>query len=73
MLLLLLVVAAVGLLFAPLKSGITVLALIISALLFILIAKGFYMLQPNQAAVITLFGSYRGIISAAARPRCPRA
>ena len=24
------------------------------------IAAGFYMLQPNQAASITLFGSYRG-------------
>ncbi|MBK8631360.1 MAG: SPFH domain-containing protein [Sphingomonadales bacterium] len=27
---------------------------------FVLIAKGFFMLQPNQAAAITLFGSYRG-------------
>ncbi len=27
---------------------------------FILIAKGFYMIQPNQAAAITMFGSYRG-------------
>jgi len=26
----------------------------------IVIAKGFYMVQPNQAAAITLFGSYRG-------------
>jgi regulator of protease activity HflC (stomatin/prohibitin superfamily) len=26
----------------------------------ILIAPGFYMLQPNQAAAITLFGTYRG-------------
>jgi regulator of protease activity HflC (stomatin/prohibitin superfamily) len=26
----------------------------------IVIAKGFYMIQPNQAAAITLFGSYRG-------------
>ena len=26
----------------------------------IMIAKGFYMIQPNQAAAITLFGSYRG-------------
>ena len=61
MLLLLLVVPAVGLLLAfPPRSGFAVLALIISALLFVLIAKGFYMLQPNQAAVITLFGSYRG-------------
>lgn len=33
-------------------------ALIAAAL--VLIAKGFYMIQPNQAAAITLFGSYRG-------------
>jgi len=26
----------------------------------IVVAKGFYMIQPNQAAAITLFGSYRG-------------
>ncbi|WP_120716720.1 SPFH domain-containing protein [Tsuneonella amylolytica] len=26
----------------------------------LLIAAGFYMIQPNQAAVITLFGAYRG-------------
>ena len=30
------------------------------------IACGFYMLQPNQAAAITLFGDYRGH-----RPRPP--
>ena len=29
-------------------------------LLMLLVACGFYMLQPNQAAVITLFGDYRG-------------
>lgn len=28
--------------------------------LLVIIAKGFYMIQPNQAAAITLFGSYRG-------------
>ncbi len=27
---------------------------------FVLVAKGFFMLQPNQAAVVTLFGAYRG-------------
>jgi regulator of protease activity HflC (stomatin/prohibitin superfamily) len=27
---------------------------------FLLVALGFYLLQPNQAAVITLFGDYRG-------------
>ena len=31
-----------------------------SPLLFIFISCGFYMLQPNQAAAITLFGDYRG-------------
>ena len=30
------------------------------ALLAVFIACGFYMLQPNQAAAITLFGDYRG-------------
>ena len=34
-------------------TGLAVLALI-------LISSGFYMLQPNTAAAITLFGSYRG-------------
>ncbi|MFP5329895.1 MAG: SPFH domain-containing protein [Alphaproteobacteria bacterium] len=29
-------------------------------LLFLLVACGFFMLQPNQAAAITLFGDYRG-------------
>jgi regulator of protease activity HflC (stomatin/prohibitin superfamily) len=32
----------------------------IGALLFAFLAGGFYMLQPNQAAAITLFGDYRG-------------
>src|SRR5215471_9308853 len=27
---------------------------------FILVLKGFYVLQPNQAAAIMLFGSYKG-------------
>ena len=34
-------------------TGVGVLALIV-------ISSGFYMIQPNQAAAITLFGSYRG-------------
>src|SRR3569833_2802231 len=34
--------------------------LIIATLVFILVMPGFYMLQPNQAVAITLFGSYRG-------------
>jgi regulator of protease activity HflC (stomatin/prohibitin superfamily) len=37
------------------------LAIVIAAtLVFILVMPGFYMLQPNQAAAITLFGAYRG-------------
>jgi len=32
----------------------------IGAFIFLLIAKGFYVLQPNQAAAIMLFGSYNG-------------
>jgi regulator of protease activity HflC (stomatin/prohibitin superfamily) len=32
----------------------------IATLVFILIMPGFFMLQPNQAAAITLFGSYSG-------------
>ena len=37
-----------------------VLLLIVATLTFILIMPGFYMLQPNQAVAITLFGAYRG-------------
>jgi regulator of protease activity HflC (stomatin/prohibitin superfamily) len=41
--------------------GVLSLALVIGApLIMILVASGFYMLQPNQAAAITLFGEYRG-------------
>jgi regulator of protease activity HflC (stomatin/prohibitin superfamily) len=35
-------------------------AVIIGPILLILILPGFFMLQPNQAAAITLFGSYKG-------------
>jgi regulator of protease activity HflC (stomatin/prohibitin superfamily) len=31
-----------------------------SAILFLFIAAGFYLLQPNQAAALLLFGDYRG-------------
>ena len=33
---------------------------VLGPILLILIAPGFYMLQPNQAAAITLFGDYKG-------------
>jgi len=35
-------------------------AVILGPILALLIAPGFYMLQPNQAAAITLFGDYKG-------------
>ena len=41
-------------------AGASILVVSLSVVLVILIGKGFYMLQPNQAAVITLFGSYQG-------------
>jgi regulator of protease activity HflC (stomatin/prohibitin superfamily) len=43
------------------EFGLLTLALVIaSPLIMILVACGFYMLQPNQAASITMFGDYRG-------------
>jgi regulator of protease activity HflC (stomatin/prohibitin superfamily) len=42
------------------SSVFTVAAFLGGLILAILIAPGFYMLQPNQAAAITLFGDYRG-------------
>ncbi|MEO6042057.1 MAG: SPFH domain-containing protein, partial [Croceibacterium sp.] len=33
---------------------------VVTILALALIAKGFFMIQPNQAVAITLFGSYRG-------------
>ena len=35
-------------------------SVILGPILLLLIAPGFYMLQPNQAVAITLFGDYRG-------------
>jgi len=35
-------------------------ALIAGAVVLVFVTPGFYVLQPNQAAAITLFGSYRG-------------
>ncbi|MEM1196040.1 MAG: SPFH domain-containing protein [Pseudomonadota bacterium] len=34
----------------------------LAVLAFLLIAVGFFMIQPNQAVVITLFGEYRGTV-----------
>src|SRR5258705_13632609 len=41
-------------------GGLNVLLIILATLVFILIMPGFYMLQPNQAVPIPLFGSYSG-------------
>jgi regulator of protease activity HflC (stomatin/prohibitin superfamily) len=35
-------------------------AVVLGPILLLLILPGFYMLQPNQAAAVTLFGDYRG-------------
>jgi regulator of protease activity HflC (stomatin/prohibitin superfamily) len=41
-------------------AGTAVIIVIAATIVFVLVMPGFYMLQPNQAAVITLFGAYRG-------------
>ncbi len=38
----------------------SLIVVVVATLAFILVMPGFYMLQPNQAVVITLFGAYRG-------------
>jgi regulator of protease activity HflC (stomatin/prohibitin superfamily) len=53
------ILVAIGLLLgrpSPLMVGVFVLGLLAGAWCFV----GLYMLQPNQAALLTLFGSYRG-------------
>ena len=34
--------------------------IVLATIVFVLVMPGFYMLQPNQAVAITLFGEYRG-------------
>jgi regulator of protease activity HflC (stomatin/prohibitin superfamily) len=41
-------------------GALNVVVIIAATIVFILVMPGFYMLQPNQAAAITLFGEYRG-------------
>ena len=41
-------------------SALAIATVIVGPLTILLVAPGFYMLQPNQAAAITLFGSYKG-------------
>jgi regulator of protease activity HflC (stomatin/prohibitin superfamily) len=61
---LVLVILADGYAITTLPHGpggtLNVVALILCTLIFILVVPGFYMLQPNQAVAITLFGAYRG-------------
>jgi regulator of protease activity HflC (stomatin/prohibitin superfamily) len=42
------------------NSAMSIGTVIVAPIALLFIACGFYMLQPNQAAAITLFGSYRG-------------
>ena len=60
MLLAFLVVVAVAVIAVVTLTRAAPAIVILCALALLLIVKGFYMLQPNQAAVITLFGSYQG-------------
>jgi len=65
LLLLLLLLAAVvaivaGALVADQQPVVGMSALIAGAVVLVFVTPGFYVLQPNQAAAITLFGSYRG-------------
>jgi len=41
-------------------GALAIAAVIVGPVLLIFVACGFYMLQPNQAAAITLFGDYKG-------------
>src|SRR5215475_9081358 len=61
LLLLLLLAVAIGYTassgFSP---ALTTTVIIFCSIAFVLVLKGFYVLQPNQAAAILLFGSYKG-------------
>jgi regulator of protease activity HflC (stomatin/prohibitin superfamily) len=50
--------AGLGLFTASPPAGLTLVAL--SMLVFIFVSTGFYLLQPNQAAALLLFGDYKG-------------
>ena len=42
------------------NGALQIITVILAPLVLIFVACGFYMLQPNQAAAITLFGDYQG-------------
>lgn len=48
--------------FATVGSALVALVLLSSIFGFIFIAIGFFMIQPNEAVVITLFGAYKGTV-----------
>lgn len=63
LLIMLTLIAIAGWCIAALKGGadpVLGLPLVLCILFFVLILAGFYMVQPNQAYVITQFGAYRG-------------
>jgi regulator of protease activity HflC (stomatin/prohibitin superfamily) len=61
LLLLLILPAAIGLTASSaLRPSLFTTIVTLCSVAFILILKGFYVLQPNQAAAILLFGSYKG-------------
>jgi regulator of protease activity HflC (stomatin/prohibitin superfamily) len=59
LLLLLAMIAAEGLGIVAMRGGFARIAIFLGVAI-VFVAAGFYMLQPNEAAVITLFGSYLG-------------
>src|SRR5689334_14736736 len=61
LLLLLILAAAIGVtVSSALRPGLVTTIVTLCSVAFVLVLKGFYVLQPNQAAVITVFGSYKG-------------
>jgi regulator of protease activity HflC (stomatin/prohibitin superfamily) len=63
LLVLLLAIGGVGVAISQIDrvaDAIVVSLLLASCTLFLFVVTGFYLLQPNQATVITLFGDYRG-------------
>lgn len=61
MLLVMLVALAVGGAALPLLPPLLALVtIVVATLVFLFVACGFYMQQPNQATAITLFGAYKG-------------
>lgn len=54
------VIYGITMLAADQAPGVPLTLVIGGALAFVFVSSGFYMLQPNQAAAITLFGDYAG-------------